>query len=482
LPTIILENNKICSKAGQGIFGGIVRNNNAIVTEKSDMSEYRRSLLQSKILLHLKERSPKTITELAEWVGSQRPSVSRSLRKLKEQGLVFRDRKGWHLTGAGEIEANLGQEKMLEIAQSFTASNQRNIEALGRLVSSSFDTNIVAQSFTESSMANIAHNLLGKVQLPPVSNLIGLEAQTAQLANAMSSLSGTLLKTNLFEDAIKPLLDIQEMNNTLLSEIISSQFSWLSETILGQNNLVLSKAMDNILAIRQGELARLTNAVVELPDIQWLAQDIANVNQSFAQLFRGKIKVLSDSLSTLSTQSLANELAVPTVAVGYYSETARYFIDAEDDTSSLSLPEHEYEEIGDQTLDEQLLRLKPEFVEMRNGAWLALCSGNPDRIRQAAVSQRELLTQLLTLLAPTEQLPKENRSGPQIKRRMVIILGASNSDAEFIEALTDAVYNCYNQLNKYTHHSNKYEASLRALLHTVEGLIRFILVQVSNMP
>jgi hypothetical protein len=46
-------------------------------------------------------------------------------------------------------------------------------------------------------------------------------------------------------------------------------------------------------------------------------------------------------------------------------------------------------------LDEALLKIGPQLVELREGAWSALASGQPDAARQAAHSARELIDQVL---------------------------------------------------------------------------------------
>src|SRR5713226_3135929 len=51
-------------------------------------------------------------------------------------------------------------------------------------------------------------------------------------------------------------------------------------------------------------------------------------------------------------------------------------------------------------LDEALLRISPHLLEVRRGAWSAVASAQPDSLRQAAHSGRELLDQALKEGAP----------------------------------------------------------------------------------
>jgi hypothetical protein len=58
-------------------------------------------------------------------------------------------------------------------------------------------------------------------------------------------------------------------------------------------------------------------------------------------------------------------------------------------------------------LDVALASINPDFLEMRHGAWAALHSHNPDSIRQAAHSAREMFTQILDIEAPGEKRPAQ---------------------------------------------------------------------------
>jgi hypothetical protein len=138
--------------------------------------------------------------------------------------------------------------------------------------------------------------------------------------------------------------------------------------------------------------------------------------------------------------------------------------------------ERDYEVDGDASLDILLIRLNPDFVEMRKGSWVALRGRGPDYLRHAGASQRELLVQVLTHLVSTGTLPASDKQGPQIKARLKA-LGLSNTDAEFASSLANAALGLYQQLNKYTHGNQKDEASCECILRMVEALLKFILLR-----
>ena len=89
-------------------------------------SASRRSLLQVRILLRLELRPFRTISELAMAVGARRPSVSRSLKTLRGDKLVVRNRDGWTLTLAGEEEAKRSHQELSRVADNLRRTVQGN--------------------------------------------------------------------------------------------------------------------------------------------------------------------------------------------------------------------------------------------------------------------------------------------------------------------------------------------------------------------
>ena len=81
-------------------------------------STSRRSRLQIRILIRLEQGPVRTVSDLAELVGAQRPSVSRSLKTLRNDKLVVRRRDGWTLTLTGEEEAKRRNQELANVADS----------------------------------------------------------------------------------------------------------------------------------------------------------------------------------------------------------------------------------------------------------------------------------------------------------------------------------------------------------------------------
>jgi predicted transcriptional regulator len=439
------------------------------------MKEIRRSLLQVKILLQLEAQPTKTISELSERLKGQRPSVSRSMRILKTQGLVSRDNQGWQLTEAGKTEVALDRKKLAETTQRLKTATLRSTVALQQISSSA--GNIMRNFYPQVlGMSNLA-SFPEMFKFPMLTAIANLNAVYLDQLKNVGRLTTPFLSHEFYDSTMKPLLDIQERNSALLLRIATPQTSQLllmAQTIVNQNNLSIAKSLNDLMAVQQVQISRVL-AQAHTIDFSWLAQDISKVTQAFAKVFSDQLKELEWPLLSPQILQGPERWVIPSVTMTYYTNSAHSLIEAETDSNVPALLDQGFQEFGDQSLDSQLHQLNPDFVEMRHGVWLALCQLNPDRLRHAATSQRELIRQLMEQMVPGIQLPPENRQGTQLKARIKVAFGTSESNAEFINSVCVAVIAFYDQLNKYTHHNEKHEESLRAILHTGEGIIRFIL-------
>jgi DNA-binding transcriptional ArsR family regulator/ribosome-associated translation inhibitor RaiA len=426
------------------------------------VKDSRRSYLQVKILLHLEEKPAKTITELTERLNAQRPSVSRSLKALKGQGIVYRDRQGWHISEAGKNEASLAKEKLEETRKML---NESALLATKILVPHSLEISAVADMMKPFEAIGKSVSLTAALANSSILNKIG----------DLGKLNSPFLSDEFYKGAIKPFLDIQEQNNQLLQVLVSSQISFAGESILNQNSQVMAKAIGSLIDIRHDVASQVIGKAIS-PDFSWLAKDMSQVTQAFTHVIHDQIKEISMPNFSTTIFQTPDRFSIPPAIMASYTDSARDFIDAEvvSENPILHVYNQSFEEYGDRELDERLYQLNPDYVEMRQGSWAALRQSNPDRIRHAATSHRELVRQLLQQLVPDADLPTENNQGTQLKARIKKALGTSEENAEFIDAVGKAVVTLYSQLNKYTHHNEKHEESLKALLHTGEGLIRFI--------
>lgn len=437
------------------------------------MKETRRSFLQVKILLTLEKKPAKTIVALTEFVNAQRPSVSRSLKILKNQGLVFRNQRGWHLTEAGMTE-------LFEVKKKYA-------ESATRIHTTMLPTNSVFQEIA-GSVGNITRNfaqqiavqsnLLSTVKAIQYPDLIAFtNLNTTHLIKEFNKTANAFISKEFTENTIKPLLAIQERNNAILQQLIVPQISSIAlftQSVINQNSFNLASTIHDLITVQQGLIAKTIANAVKV-DFSWLAKDMSRVVSAFTPIISDQLLDWEASKFIPPNVQLAERLVLPGTTVASYADSAHSVIDAETEPDIPVLSTEGLPWEGDRKLDESLARLNPEFVEIRHGSWYALQNAGPDRLRHAASSMRELVRQLLELLVPDKRLPKEDRGKPQLKSRLILALQESKRDTEFVVNVGQALVSSYDQLNKYTHYNEKHEDSLRFLLISTEGWIGFII-------
>jgi DNA-binding MarR family transcriptional regulator len=460
------------------------------------MTNQRRSLLQIKILILLDRESVNTITEIAAKIETQRPSVSRSLKNLKAQKLVTRGKRSWQLTKLGKSEASKARKDIAELKERFVDSIGSLTDVLIENKNFSSILDNIKPSF---QLANPLSQISKAMEFSPIFEQL---TETLRISLPIFDLQNSLVLP-IRESVLKPLYDLQgDLSDTFrtLSEGITSP---VLETLINQNNLFISNSIANISFLQLDE---------KLNKFNWLASDLANLSQSFSALEEGQAKQFASYLDmveaaetaqtkqvasyldmveaaeTAQTKQVASYLdmvqaaetaqamLLPASTFSLYTDSARYLVNAETDTRAPITSDH-YDISGDKGLDDLLYRLNPNFVDMRRGTWNAISQGGPDSLRHAAVSQRELLRQVLEHLVPSNSLPDEQRHGPQLKARLREILELQQDEANFIEKMANALVSFNTQLNNYTHGNKKRQQILVALLHTGEGLIRYIMVQ-----
>jgi hypothetical protein len=124
-------------------------------------------------------------------------------------------------------------------------------------------------------------------------------------------------------------------------------------------------------------------------------------------------------------------------------------------------------------LDSALQSVDQHFVEMRHGAWAAVESSEPDSIRQAAHSARELFTQILD-----KEAPHAGNRRQQIKAVMEKFVGHSETNVEVVETQARAAEALYKSLHAIAHakisvaHLRK---QVTAVLENIETALIYLL-------
>lgn len=122
-------------------------------------------------------------------------------------------------------------------------------------------------------------------------------------------------------------------------------------------------------------------------------------------------------------------------------------------------------------VEDELKKINPKLLEMRQGAIEALLSNNPDKERQVSASCRALLNTLLRDLAPKVDV-KEGES--EIEKRLEIIFRNSKSNEQLVSATTELIQALTKVQAKGDHSSISEEVSI-FLFELTDKLIYFIL-------
>lgn len=142
------------------------------------------------------------------------------------------------------------------------------------------------------------------------------------------------------------------------------------------------------------------------------------------------------------------------------------------------------------TLDIALRDIDPALCELRHGASSAIASGQPDSTRQAAHSARELIRQVLDILAPIEEIraqpnftpSKESASGVTRKMRVRYAIKrkygrVSESEVDIIESLCNLIDSLYTKLSSEAHRDIRDQnQDIIDLLNSSEIALRRLLV------
>ncbi|MHA6731577.1 pPIWI-associating nuclease domain-containing protein [Devosia sp. A369] len=139
-------------------------------------------------------------------------------------------------------------------------------------------------------------------------------------------------------------------------------------------------------------------------------------------------------------------------------------------------------------LDAALGALSPAFIEMRRGAWRAAKSTLPDTQRQAAHSARELVSQVLRVVAPDDevqaqqnyQLPKDGKVTRRDRYKLAVRKRARNSsagDVVVLDKATDLIEAQRAKLDALAHSRDTIVAqTVHDALMTIDMVLRLLLV------
>jgi hypothetical protein len=263
------------------------------------------------------------------------------------------------------------------------------------------------------------------------------------------------------------LLQAQQHSIARIMESLAlPQLGGINE-IISKNNVLAAAALENVQSIFRVSVERQMNLDRLL--YKGVSADLSAVAWSYRSVLDDR-HLVERSANGERRDPFLSHAVVPTYAVANYTAALRSEVrGADSGLEPVSMI------VADDELDSLLESIDPDFPPMRRGAWAALNSGSPDKLRQAAVSQRELVRQVFQSMFPDVQII-EGEPDSKLRGRVVAAL-KSDSAGDFAFSLARAVVSLYRHLNKITHTNYKHEQAVRATLIAGEGLLLFVLSQ-----
>jgi len=437
----------------------------------------RSSTLRLTLLHELRNEPATSITALAERVGKLRPSVSRSLKVLREENLVAYEDGEWRITPAGEEEL----DRSVKNLQTAVARSQRSLVAL-----SSLGARPIVLPGLDSGLGPILSGLMpfsssSKPILFPSLD-IGLDSIFPDMRPFFSPFREIAAAVRPFDDSqsgtlgqvLQPLLDAQIENSALARFTLSDRSAPGFSSFVQLYNRDLASAIDDTLALRRLALNPVVDSKLpKLVDFPPVSVHLPAIAASVRALGR---ELSRQAESTLAMDRPPMTLIAPPTATAAYTRSVRLWYEED---SPAGLPQGYL--LGDPAPDIQswLAALDPSFAEMHRGAWNALQSGGPDSPRHAVVSMRELLRVVLKRLVPDQELSEDGKT--RLKARLRKLLGGSESTAEFAASMSVALDGLYDRLNASTH-GEASSGVVFGLLLAVDGVLVVVMDHVKHAP
>ena len=494
----------------------------------------RRSLLQTRILLRLAQGPVRTISDLAKAVEAQRPSVSRSLKKLRNDQLVVRKRNGWNLTPTGEDEAKrCNQELSLAVdnmRRTYRAAIPTELMKTMDIVSNSplnriRTSNLNSSAFVQFTDANRSlSKMLAETAMPFADTSRGISKMLAESAMPFADTSRGISKmlaesampfadtsrgiskmlaesampfadtsrgiSKMLAESAMPFADTSRGISKMLAESVLP-FADISRSlsemlapsmavpdlglVISRNNAMIASAIEDIQAVYTApEVRQQGFDRVFYPGV---LRDMRDIGVSFRTLFSESLRVADVTKDLAETQQTWSRMLLPSSTVANFTLSLRSRTELSPSTSPATLSPRSGRGSPQESLDELLTELNPDLVDRRQGSWLVLGDTNPDRLSQAAFSYRELIRMTLDELAPDIRVDPSEQ-GSKRKRQVRQVL--SGREGDFAIALVEGLSKLYDFLNKSAHTSYRNEVAVQAALMAGDGLLLMLLSSRGN--
>ena len=414
-------------------------------------SASRRSILQVQILLCLEQGPVKTVSALAVAVDAQRPSVSRSLKTLRNDNLVERRRNGWNLTLTGMEEAERCNKELSQVMDRL----QRIFDGVA-----SVQLMKATDAMSESLVDGVLAKTMGNTSLAAFASATGVLPKLA-------TLPFSLKLEDVFSQSLAPLADTQRRLSAVTAQSLAIPDLGL---VISRNNAMIARAIEDIQAVFSAPNIRVHGFDrVLYPGV---LRDIRDIGASYRAYFSetAKIAVAREDLSEM--QHLWSRMLIPSSTVANFTHSLCSEVALGPETHGVTRFSTLDREDSQQELGQLLTELNPDLVDKWRGSWQALIDTNPDRLSQAASSYRELIRIVLDELAPDVEVdPSDNRS----KRKMQVRQVLDGCERDFAVTLVEGLPKLYGFLSKAVHTSYRNEVAVQAALMAGDGLLLMLL-------
>jgi len=362
---------------------------------------------------------------------------------------------------------NLKNDKYLEITRKLSeiAQAQRRLVLLKPFAPPKTIESVIRKLDTVNSLKNI---LPQDVLESPIVNL----ARQANLA--------------ISELSIFPKLESIFKGTTEISDIWKKQISPMSQSIassllgiqsqIAQISKISLLAEKSLIGINLNNIGALVSAPSQLLDLIIDKQIL--FSESYFSLFSSLCKQNFLSYSPVVT-------TLPPIEFFYNNRFLKAIsVYRKDTNEEIALDTELTKETSDE-LETILCELDPSLIKLWRGATESLNSRNPDAVRHFAISLRELLTHVIHMLAPDNEvknwsnLPehfKNNR--PTRRARLLYICREINYDpfSKFLRKDIDTILTSIDIIQEGAHAIDPPLTSLqlKALKNRIESTIRFL--------
>ena len=420
-------------------------------------------------------------------VDAQRPSVSRSLKTLRNDNLVERKRSGWKLTLTGEDEAKRCNQELSLVVDSlrrtYKAVTAVDVMKARNTMSESFVSGVIAKHMGSSALVTLGSALDAFPKTVPQlfsPTPVDMFTQSiAPLADNQRRLS------KVFTQSIAPLAD----NQRRLSKVFTQSIAPLADTqrrlskvfaqsialpnlgfVVSQNNSIIASAIKDIQAVYSAPHIRVQGFdKVFYPGV---LRDIRDISASYRMLFSESSKMAAARRDLTAVQQIWSRMLIPSSTVASFTHSLRSGVALRPEPNIETLPPLPGREDPRELLDLLLADLNPDLVDRWKGSWQALGDSNPDRLSQAAFSYRELIRMVLDELAPEVEMdPSEQGSKRKKQVRQVL----DGREGDFAGAMVEGLPKLYDFLSKSAHTTYRNEVAVQAALMAGDGLLLILL-------